>query len=128
MIAKLAIVAAGGALGAALRFLVVGWVGRSYPGFPFGTALVNVSGSVAMGLVAVVLIERMPGSFGRFAPFLMTGVLGGFTTFSAFSLDAVFLLERGRLGAALGYMLGSVALSVGGLWLGLVLGRRVLAP
>ncbi len=126
--ANLAAVAIGGAVGAGLRHLAVVWLGRSYPGFPWGTLCVNVAGSAAMGLLAVLLIERLPGSYGRLAPLLMTGVLGGFTTFSAFSLDAVFLLERGRVLSALGYMLGSVALSVGGLWLGLVLGRRVLAP
>ncbi|MEO0620634.1 MAG: fluoride efflux transporter CrcB [Pseudomonadota bacterium] len=124
---KLAMVAAGGALGAALRFLAVTAFTRALPGFPWGTLFVNVVGSFAMGLLAVVVMERMPGAWGRMAPFLLTGVLGGFTTFSAFSLDALFLIERGRMAAAAGYVAGSVMLSVGALWVGLMLARRVLA-
>ena len=128
MMAKLLAVAAGGALCAALRFLSVAWVTRAFPGFPWGTLAVNVLGSAVMGLAAVALMERFPGSWERFAPFLMTGVLGGFTTFSAFSLDVFFLIERGRMAAAAGYVAGSVALSVGALWLGLMAGRAAWAP
>lgn len=126
MTAKLLAVAAGGALGAVLRALLIGACIRLFPAFPWGTLAVNVSGSLAMGVVAVVLIERMQGCPGWLAPFLMTGVLGGFTTFSAFSLDAVWLIERGRIGAAAGYVLGSVALSVGAFWIGATLARRVV--
>lgn len=120
---KLALVALGGALGASLRFAAVAAFGRFYPGFPWGTVVVNVAGSLAMGLVAVLLLERVPGSLRVWGPFLMTGVLGGFTTFSAFSLDALFLIERGRTAAALTYIGLSVALSLGALWAGLRLGR-----
>lgn len=125
MIATLAVVALGGGLGAGLRFLAVQAMSRAMPGFPAGTMAVNVAGSLVMGIAAVILMER--GGFGRLAPFLVTGVLGGFTTFSAFSLDALYLIERGRTGAALGYVAGSVALSIGGLALGLWLARRALA-
>jgi len=125
---QLAAVAAGGALGAALRYLGVRWATQAFPGFPWGTLMVNVAGSLVMGLVAVALMERFPGSWGRLAPFLMTGVLGGFTTFSAFSLDALFLIERGRMLAALGYVAGSVGLAILALWAGLALGRAIWAP
>ncbi|TYO88284.1 fluoride efflux transporter CrcB [Oceanicella actignis] len=120
-------VAAGGALGALLRFLVVRWSGRAFGmDFPWGTAIVNVAGSVLMGVLAVVLMERAPGAWQRFAPFAMTGVLGGFTTFSAFSLDAAFLIERGRFGAAAAYMAGSVGLALLGLVLGMAGARALL--
>lgn len=122
-------VAAGGAIGATLRWLVVRWAAHAFgPGFPWGTVIVNVAGSAAMGILAVLLMERFPGAWGRYAPFLMTGVLGGFTTFSAFSLDALFLIERGRNLAAAGYMGASVVLSVAGLWAGLTLARGVWGP
>jgi CrcB protein len=122
-------VAAGGAIGAVLRFAVVRWSGHLLGlGFPWGTLIVNVAGSLIMGVAAVALMERFPDSWGRFAPFLITGVLGGFTTFSAFSLDAMLLIERGRSLAAAGYMGGSVLLSVAGLWAGLALARGVWGP
>ncbi len=90
--------------------------------------IVNVLGSLVMGVAAVAMMERFPGSWGRLSPFLMTGVLGGFTTFSAFSLDALFLIERGRNLAAASYIGGSVALSIAGLWAGLALARGVWGP
>ncbi len=122
-------VAAGGAIGASLRWLIVRWAGHALGlAFPYGTLIVNVLGSLVMGLAAVAMMERFPGSWGRFAPFLMTGVLGGFTTFSAFSLDALFLIERGRNLAAVAYIGGSVALSIAGLWAGLALARGVWGP
>ncbi|HET7409716.1 MAG TPA: fluoride efflux transporter CrcB [Paracoccaceae bacterium] len=120
---KLAMVALGGALGAVLRWLGAGWVGRLTGEGWLGTAFVNVTGSFVMGVLAVLMMERMPGSWGRFAPFLMTGVLGGFTTFSAFSLDTLSLVERGRVGVAAAYVAGSVALSLLALFAGLRLAR-----
>ena len=122
---KLALVAAGGALGAVLRWQGAAWAGRlTGEGF-LGTAFVNVTGSFVMGALAVLMLET-PGAWSRWAPFAITGVLGAYTTFSAFSLDTLYLVERGRAGAAAGYVLGSVALSVLGLWLGLRLARAVL--
>ncbi len=122
-------VAAGGAIGASLRWLIVRWAGHALGlAFPYGTLIVNVLGSLVMGVIAVIMMERLPGSWGRFAPFLMTGVLGGFTTFSAFSLDALFLIERGRNLAAVAYIGGSVVLSIAGLWAGLALARGVWGP
>ncbi|MBY8978224.1 fluoride efflux transporter CrcB [Rhodobacteraceae bacterium NNCM2] len=126
MIDKIALVAAGGALGSTLRFLVGHWTLRTLgPVFPWGTFAVNVAGSFAMGVIAVVLMERFPGSFARWSPFVMTGVLGGFTTFSAFSLDAILLMERGKTDLALAYIAGSVCLSIGALWAGFVLARAL---
>lgn len=122
-------VAAGGAIGATLRWLVVRWAGHVLGlAFPYGTMIVNVAGSLAMGILAVIMMERFAGSWGRLSPFLMTGVLGGFTTFSAFSLDALFLIERGRNLAAATYIGGSVGLSILGLWAGLTLARGVWGP
>jgi CrcB protein len=121
-------VALGGALGATLRWLFTGWTARALGrDFPWGTLGVNVLGAFVMGVAAVVMMERLPGSWGRFAPFVMTGVLGGFTTFSAFSLDALYLMERGRLAAAGAYMAGSVALSVLALFAGLAAARAALS-
>lgn len=127
MIEKLLLVALGGAIGASLRFLSVNMVGRATGDLAFGTLFVNVIGSFAMGILAVILLERAPDSTARMAPLLMTGVLGGFTTFSAFSLDALRLYEDGHLVQAIGYVSGSVIMSIAGLAIGLVLGRWLLA-
>lgn len=127
MIHNLLMVAAGGAIGASLRFLT-GHVALRLlgPGFPWGTLIVNVAGSLAMGVIAVIMMEKFPGSWGRWAPFAMTGILGGFTTFSAFSLDAYTLYERGRHAAAAAYVGGSVVLSIGALLIGFFLTRAIL--
>ncbi len=124
---KIVMVAAGGAIGAVCRFAGAAWFARLAGAGFMGTLFVNVVGSFLMGVLAVILMERFPGSWGRFAPFLMTGVLGGFTTFSAFSLDALVLIERGRWMAAAGYVCASVALSVLALFAGLALMRSVLS-
>jgi len=119
-------VALGGAIGASMRHLSGGMMIRALgTGFPYGTMFVNIVGSFLMGLAAIYLMERMDGSFGRFAPFLMTGVLGGFTTFSAYSLDALYLIERGRMLAALVYMGGSVALAMLALVAGMAIARMI---
>jgi len=117
-------VALGGAIGASARYLSGAAIMRSMgPNFPYGTMFVNVAGSFLMGLLAVYLMERLDGSFGRFAPFLMTGVMGGFTTFSAYSLDSLYLIERGRMLAASVYMGGSVVLAVAALFVGMSFAR-----
>lgn len=107
-------IALGGAVGACLRHLL-GWqVTRlTGMGFPWGTLTVNVLGSFVMGLAAMYLVRRTDPDLQHLAPFLMTGLLGGFTTFSAFSLETVLLVERGRPGLAVTYAAGSVVLSVG---------------
>ncbi len=107
----LPLVALGGAAGAALRYLAL----LAWPA-PWGVVAVNVAGSFAIGLLAPWLPPKA-------AVFVMTGVLGGFTTFSAFSLDALRLVEGGRIGAALLYAGGSVGLSLLACALGLWIGR-----
>jgi CrcB protein len=114
-------VALGGALGASARYLTGMAAARLLgPGFPWGTLCVNIAGSFAMGLLAVLLLQA---GGARWAPFLLTGLLGGFTTFSAFSLDLVTLLERGAMAPAAGYVLGSVGLSIAALVAGMSLAR-----
>ena len=90
--------------------------------FPYGTLIVNIAGSFAMGLLAGYFAFR-PGIDQHMRLFLTTGVLGGFTTFSAFSLDAALLVERHSYGLAAGYMVGSVAASVSALFFGLAVFR-----
>lgn len=123
----IAAVALGGALGAVLRYLVYIQAGKWFgPDFPWGTLAVNVLGGLAMGaLVESFALIWSPGQAVRL--FLTAGLLGGFTTFSAFSLEVVLLLERGESAAAAAYMLASVALSVLALMLGLRLVRLMLA-
>lgn len=114
-------VALGGAIGAVARYLTLIAAARAMgPGFPYGTVMVNVAGSFLMGLLFVLLAER---GLSRHAPLLLTGVLGGFTTFSAFSLDTLTLVERGQSGAALLYVAASVGLSLLAIVAGLALGR-----
>ena len=117
-------VALGGAVGATGRYLVgVAIVRLTGHGFPWGTLTVNVIGSFLMG-VLVVLLGQLNDT--KLSPFLVTGVLGGFTTFSAFSLDAMTLYERGQVGAAAAYVLASVLLSLMGIGVGLLVSRVVL--
>lgn len=123
MLLTLSYVAAGGAIGASLRFLTNGVATRLAPGFPWGTLVVNIVGCAVMGALATLLASRG----ARLAPFLLTGVLGGFTTFSAFSLDALTLWERGEPVPALLYVLGSVILSLLAVLAGAALARGVLA-
>ena len=121
------IVFLGGGLGAALRhgvnLLCARMLGTA---FPYATVFENVSGSLAMGLIAGYFAFRSGGGHQHWQLFLTTGILGGYTTFSAFSLDAVMLYERGALGLAALYILGSVTLSIAGLMAGLALTRQFL--
>jgi CrcB protein len=118
-------VALGGAIGAALRFLTgVGILRLIGPGFPVAVVGVNVFGSFMMGLFVVFATQR---GVTQLNPFVMAGLLGGFTTFSAFSLEAVSLFERGAMGQFLAYVVMSVVLSIGGLMLGLMIARGIWA-
>ncbi|WP_128513545.1 fluoride efflux transporter CrcB [Tabrizicola thermarum] len=116
-------VALGGAIGASLRYLanvgVMRWIG---PGFPYATVIVNVVGSFVMGVIVVVLAKKGGTAY---APFLMTGVLGGFTTFSAFSLDTLTLWERGQHELAVAYVGVSVILSLTAIVAGLSVARAL---
>jgi CrcB protein len=118
-------IATGGALGALLRYFTVNgvaaWLGR---GFPYGTLLVNVSGCLLMGLLYVLLVER-----SALAPEwrlgLLTGVLGAYTTFSAFSIETLQLFEEVGLVPALANVALSVVLCLLAVWLGAGLGRQL---
>ena len=119
------IVFLGGGLGAALRHGINLNVARLLgTGFPYATLLVNISGSLVMGLAAAYFAFKGDAS-QHWRLFLTTGVLGGYTTFSAFSLDAALLYERGELGAAALYVLLSVAVSIAGLFAGLAIVRAL---
>jgi len=118
------IVFLGGGIGAALRHGINILAARTLgTGFPHGTLIINVTGSVIMGLVAAWFAFKGDAS-QHWRLFLTTGILGGYTTFSAFSLDAALLYERGEIGSAALYVLGSVILSIGGLFAGLYLVRH----
>jgi CrcB protein len=95
-------------------------------GFPWGTMIVNVLGSFAMGLLAAWFAFRLDTGLSQHVRlFLTTGILGGFTTFSAFSLDAALLWERGEMLGFLAYVAVSVVLSIGGLFAGMALVRAI---
>jgi CrcB protein len=106
-------IAVGGALGAVLRYFVTHLFA-----FPFGTAVVNVVGSFLIGIAFVVLVQDK--TLSKYVPLVMTGLLGGFTTFSTFSLDTLLMIERGEIGAATLNVLGTVTLCLlacaAGLW------------
>src|SRR5256714_14108716 len=117
------IVFLGAGIGGALRHGINVGAARLFGfGFPFGPLIVNIAGSFVMGLFAGYFAFR-PGIGQHMRLFLTTGVLGGFTTFSAFSLDAALLVERHSYGLAAGYVVGSVAASLSGLFFGLALFR-----
>lgn len=115
-------VAIGGAIGAVMRYLVTGWVHRGMPpGFPYGTLTVNVVGSLLVGFIGGVLAARAESRDHLLRLFLIVGVCGGFTTFSAFSAETYQLVQRGEvapaaLNAAL-QMGGSMAAVFAGYWL-----------
>ena len=118
MLAPLLQVAAGGAAGSVLRWGVGLAVARAAPpgGFPLAVIAVNVAGCFAMGAFAVLAARH---GLTHLSPLVMTGLLGGFTTFSAFGLETVTLIERGAAGQAALYVLLSVGLSLGALALGM---------
>jgi CrcB protein len=126
MVAPVLQVALGGAIGAVLRYLTgLGLVRLfGHTAFPLGVLTVNVAGSFAMGLFIGLAAHR---GLTPLSPFVATGLLGGFTTFSAFSLEAVTLYERGAIGLAASYVLASVVLSIAALFAGLAVARGIAA-
>ena len=114
MIQTVTLVALGGAAGSVLRWFAGQWLG-----FALGTFAVNLVGSFIIGFVFVALPDRLH-------PLLMAGLLGGFTTFSAFSLDAIRLIEGGRVATAFAYTGGTVLLSLLACWAGMTIGRALV--
>ncbi|MEQ9695245.1 fluoride efflux transporter CrcB [Shimia sp. SDUM112013] len=125
MLTNLTYVALGGAAGASLRYLMgLGILRLVGHGFPVAVLSANILGSFLMGVFVVVAAHR---GLTHLSPLVMTGFLGGFTTFSSFSLEAVNLFEKGQVGAAAGYVTLSVAGSVGALLLGIWVTRGIFA-
>jgi fluoride exporter len=118
-------IAIGGAAGSVLRYWlstgVYTWLGRS---FPYGTLVVNVLGSMVMGVLFVLLTERFAAS-GILRAGLLIGVLGGFTTFSSFSIETFNLIEQGAIVKAAGNMAASLILCIGATWFGVMLARQI---
>lgn len=124
---KLLLVAAGGAIGAVARYLAGAQALRLFgSGWPFGTLTVNILGGLAMGALAAWLALRGGGDQERWRLLLGVGVLGGFTTFSAFSLEVALMIERREWTSAFVYSTLSVVASVAALFAGLLLVRRLV--
>lgn len=118
-------VALGGAIGASLRHLLGGAMKTLLgPNYPYGTFAANVLGGFLMGLLVGWMAHKVSGG-ENLRLFLGVGLLGGFTTFSAFSLDAVLMYERKAFATLAGYIGGSVVLSIGALMIGLWVARKV---
>ena len=114
-------VAVGGAAGSLLRYALARWIGTA-GGFPLGIFTVNIAGALLLGLVATLMLERMPFSEPvRLA--LTVGLLGGFTTFSTLTLDSLALIDEGRWQMALLNLVGSAAAGLAAVWLGQQLAR-----
>jgi fluoride exporter len=125
---KVLMVAAGGALGAVARYGVGVQALRLWgSGWPFGTFIANILGGILMGTLAGFLAHRGGADQERLRLLLGVGVLGGFTTFSAFSLEAALMIERRAYGQAFAYATASVLLSISALFVGLAFARKVFA-
>jgi CrcB protein len=117
-------VAIAGAFGTLARWGIGAWVGHRFPSFPWGTMVINVSGSFILGVMFAVLVERNIGSTTMRVA-LMTGLMGAYTTFSTFSLETFRLFEDGATGSALANIGFSVLLGLLGVWLGVAAGRAL---
>jgi CrcB protein len=126
---QIALVGIGGAFGSICRYLTGVAVGRLFPASPTwtGTFVVNVLGGLLMGLLVGTLALKVSEGSERWRLLLAVGVLGGFTTFSSFALDAAGLLQRRDEMSLVIYVVGSVLLSIGALMLGLFIARRVFS-
>ncbi|MDQ1186077.1 MULTISPECIES: fluoride efflux transporter CrcB [Agrobacterium] len=119
------LVAVGGAIGSIGRYLVGLWATRlAGPNFPWGTLTVNIVGAFAIGLFVEMIARRFDAS-AEMRVFIVTGIIGGFTTWSSFTLDAVVLFERGALGLSALYLLASLLVSFAAIFAGLALGRAL---
>jgi CrcB protein len=121
----IAVLSIGGALGVNARFwlgvVITRWAG---PRFPWATVVINVTGSFAIGFLAVILAYRWPHPLGRL--FVVTGFLGGYTTFSSFSFESLKLWEDGEKGLSVANTVGSVVAGLGAVALGVALARAVI--
>jgi fluoride exporter len=122
---NLILIAVGGACGALMRFGISSGVAAVFgSGFPFGTLVVNVVGSLLIGVLYVFLTERLMGGAGLRA-LLVVGLLGAFTTFSTFSIETLQLIENGEAARALANVLANVVLCLSACWLGLIMVREL---
>lgn len=118
------LVAIGGAIGSVARYGTGVLVGRFWSSsFPLGTMLINIIGSLVMGVFVGLMARTLPSWQNDARLFFAVGVLGGFTTFSSFSLDAISMIERGDVLPAVTYVVGSVLIGLVALYLGLVVMR-----
>jgi CrcB protein len=122
---RVLVLSIGGALGVNARYWLGVWMARwSGPRFPWATVAINVSGSFAIGFLAVILAYRWPHPLGRL--FVVTGFLGGYTTFSSFAFESLKLWEDGEMGLSLANTIGSVAAGLSAVILGVALGRALI--
>ncbi len=118
-------IASGGAIGALGRYLVSGGVhGLLGRGFPYGTLTVNVLGSLLMGILYILLLDRVSLS-AEWRAALQIGLLGAFTTFSTFSIETLLLIENGELMRAFANIILSVVLCLAAVWVGVIVGRQI---
>ncbi|MFO1249076.1 MAG: fluoride efflux transporter CrcB [Alphaproteobacteria bacterium] len=119
-------VGVGGGLGALARYYIAGWIQPPGAQFNWGIFIVNITGGLLMGLIVEASALKL-----NLAPelrsFLTVGILGGYTTFSTFSLDSALLLQKGQYGLAAAYVIGSVVLSIAALFAGLWIARLIYA-
>jgi len=119
-------VGVGGGLGALARYYIAGWIQPAGVAFNWGIFVVNITGGLIMGLIVEASALKLNLS-PELRAFLTTGILGGYTTFSTFSLDSALLLQKGQYGLAAFYVIGSVALSILALFAGLWIIRTIYA-
>jgi CrcB protein len=122
----IAAVALGGAIGSVARYFVAQVQSPVWTGFPYGIFLVNVSGGFVMGVLVELMALRFSVS-AEVRAFLTTGIMGGYTTFSTFSLESALLIQRGAMVTATSYVVGSAILSIVALFCGLWLVRMIYA-
>ena len=121
----LAAISVGGALGASARYGVERAIPAASDGFPWATFLINVSGSLVLGVFLVVVLERLrPSRYLR--PFVATGFIGSFTTFSTFAVETDLLIKDGHIATAAAYMVSTLTVGLLCAWLGVVIGRLLI--
>lgn len=118
------VIGLGGILGANARYLVAGWIAQRFGiTFPYGTLLINLSGSFLLGFFMPLFLRYSSSSYPRL--FFAVGFLGAYTTFSTFSFESLQLIQNGRVLSALGYMVSSATFGILGAWAGFLLGQRL---